>query len=110
MTKDRITAILKAWHDAMLECDARVEDLSELTGHVVDSPLGDAVYQLMGEYTAAVSELIGWDAEVLSAWWLEHQFGERPMKIGFPGEALRTIAAIEVLAEFIVEDLARAGS
>ena len=108
MTKERILSILKSWHDAMTECDTRMDDLAALTGEVVESPLGDAVYHLMGEYTKAVADQIGWCEDTLSAWWTEHQFGGRPMKIGFSGESLRTIDSIEALAEFIVDDLARA--
>ncbi len=56
MTKDRITTILKAWHDAMLECDARMDELAALTGQVVESPLGEAVYHVMGCYTKSVAD------------------------------------------------------
>ena len=107
MSVEKITATVTTWQTAMLECENRMEQLSDLTGPVVESPLGDAVYRIMGEYTAAVSELIEWDAETLSAWWLEHNFGEHPMMIGFPGEELRTIDSIEARAEFIAEDLER---
>lgn len=110
MTKERIVVILKQWHDAMVECESRMEELAALTGHVVESPLGDAVYHIMGKYTATVADLIGWDAETLSAWWLEHKFGETPMRIGFGGEPLRTIVDINALAEFVADDMAREGS
>ena len=110
MTKDRITTILKAWHDAMLECDARMDELAALTGQVVESPLGEAVYHVMGCYTKSVADQIGWCEDTLSSWWTEHRFGDRPMKIGFSGDELRMIADIEVLAEFIVEDMARSAS
>lgn len=109
MTKERITAILKDWHESMLECDTRMDELAALTGTVVESPLGDAVYRVMGELTKAVADRICWCYETLEAWWTEHRFGERPMKIGFGGEPLRVISTIEELAAFIADDLARAG-
>jgi len=46
MTKDRILTILRAWHNAMRECDERMDQLAAVAGQVVESPLGDAVYRL----------------------------------------------------------------
>jgi hypothetical protein len=106
MTKDRILTILRAWHNAMRECDERMDQLAAVAGQVVESPLGDAVYHVMGSYTRATADLIDWDNETLEAWWTEHQFGEKPMSIGFHDD-MREISTIEALAEFIVDDLAR---
>lgn len=61
----------------------------------------------MGSYTRATADLIDWDNETLEAWWTEHQFGEKPMSIGFNDDDMREISTIEALAEFIVDDLAR---
>jgi hypothetical protein len=102
-----IAAKLSKWQQDMAECDARMDELAALAGPIVESPLGDAVYRLMGAYTEAVADLIGWDESALSAWWCEHNMGERPMKIGFPREELRTISTIDDLAAFIAEDLRR---
>jgi len=110
MTPDQIRSTLSVWQKTMQECDGRMDQLAELTGVADESPLIEAVYSVMGRYTTAIADLIGWDDETLSAWWIDHHFGEKPMGIGFPGEELRTIADIDVLADFIVEDLARAES
>jgi len=110
MTPDKIRSTLTGWQKSMQECDCRMDQLAELTGMVAESPLGDAVYHVMGCYTKAVADLIGWPNDYLEAWWLEHQFGEKPMGFGFPGEELRTIADIDVLTDFVIEDLARAES
>ena len=107
MTEAQILPILSAWNDAMRECEERMDQLAEIVGPLVDRPLGDAIYRVMGAYTKTVADLIGWSYDTLEAWWTEHQLGGRPMKIGFCGEPMRTIATIEDLAAFIAEDLAR---
>lgn len=110
MTPDEIRQTLRFWNDSMQECEQRMDQLADLAGQVVESPLGDAVYHVMGEYTKAVADMIGWDESVLSDWWVSHQFGERPMKIGFAGDEMRTIATIDALADFIIDDLRRVES
>lgn len=107
MNEEHIRSSLKRWHESMQECDLRMSELSELTGQVVESPLGDAVYHVMGEYTKAVADIIEWDEGVLSDWWLSHQFGENKMKIGFAMEPMQSISTIDQLADFIIEDLRR---
>ena len=107
MTPDEIRLALHRWHEAMQECDASMDQLAELTGPIVESPLGDAVYNVMGKYTKAVADMIGWDEGVLTDWWCSHNFGEKPMGIGFTGEELQRISTIDQLADFIIEDLRR---
>lgn len=107
MNEEHIRSSLKRWHESMQECDLRMSELSELTGQFVESPLGDAVYHVMGEYTKAVAELIGWDNAVLEDWWCSHNFGEKPMAIGFSGEPMQRIETIDQLADFIIDDLRR---
>lgn len=107
MTPDAIRQALRRWHAAMQECDARMDQLAELAGQVVESPLGDAVYHVMGEYTKAVADMIGWDNAVLEDWWCSHGFGEKPMAISFAGEPTQRLETIDQLADFIIEDLRR---
>lgn len=107
MTDNEIRATLCKWDAVMQQCDARMDQLSELFGHVVATPLGDAVYRVMDEYTRSVSEMIDFDFSALQAWSCEHEFGEKPMMAGFHGEKPRPIAAIDTLADFIIEYLRR---
>lgn len=104
---EKIRAILAAWHITMRECDERIAQLSSITGPVVESPLGDAIYGLMAEYTNTVASQIGWSEDLLIAWWTEHKFGERPLLIGFNADAMMSISTIDELVEFVVEDLDR---
>lgn len=107
MTSGDLPVALRKWHEAMRECDARMDELAALTGPVSESPLGDAVYRLMGAYTEALADAIGFSDEYMMAWWTEHQFGGRPMSIGFCGEPVRSLKTIDDLAAFIAEDLER---
>lgn len=108
MTVERIAEILTKWQAVMRECELRMDQLAALVGPVVDSPIGDSVYRVMGAYTKQVADVIEWCDETLESWWIDHNFGERPMGIGFPGEELRMISTVEELSSFIAEDLKRA--
>lgn len=107
MTETKILHILTAWQTSMQLCEERMDQLAAVAGPVVESPLGDAVYGLMGAYTRQVADQIGWDWGTLESWWCENHFGERPLNIGFVGQEMRTVATVEELAAFIAEDLAR---
>lgn len=110
MTPAQLLALLAAlrnWHAAMELCEQRMDELAAVAGPVVESPLGDAVYGLMSAYTSALANAFGFSEEYLTAWWNEHQFGGRPMSIGFNREPLRTLKTIDDLAAFIAEDLER---
>lgn len=85
MNLEQLTATLQAWEGVMLECELQMDALSHLAGVAPEAPLPAAVYALMGE----------------------HNFGERPMNIGFTGEPMREISSIEALAQFIADDLER---
>lgn len=109
MTYEKILSILKPWHDAMQECDARMDALSDLCGPVDESPLGNAVFGLMGDYTKTIASAIDWDHAALEDWWCSHNFGERSMSIRLCGELFREISTIEQLAQLIADDHAKAG-
>ena len=108
MTEQQILNHITSWQDRMVECERQFGEFVALTGSTPESPLAAAVYGLMGGYTNTVSNLIAYDNYVLEAWWLEHNFGEKPMKIGFHNEPMRSISTIQELASFIAEDLRRA--
>lgn len=107
MTETKILSILTAWQSAMQLCEERMDQLAAVAGPVVESPLGDAVYGLMGAYTKQVADQIGWCGDTLETWWVENHFGERPMQIGFCGDTMRSISTIDELAAFIADDLSR---
>lgn len=83
----------------MIDLDAQMDSLTSLVGVAPESPLPAAIYRLQGAYTRAVSDLLGISSEWLEVWWMEHDYGERPMKAGLKGDPLRNITTLaELLA------------
>lgn len=108
-TREHRLQIMTEWGGRMKDCEEAVSVLVELTGASPESKLIDAIYRVMGLATRQASDLIGCADEWLTAWWLEHQFGEVPMKAGLSGQPLREIRTIEDLAALIFDDAAIAG-
>lgn len=96
--------VLERWQERMQEIEAQMDALGALLQHAPEAPLPNAVGALMSAYTHNVSRLIGCSDEWLTAWWLEHSFGERPMRAGLTGEPLRTITTLTELVRLIVND------
>jgi len=104
MTHEQKLALLTTWQERMQACESVTVDLIALTGAAPESRLIDAIYSVMGLATRQAADLIGCAEEYLTAWWLEHQFGERPMQAGLVGEPLRNIRTIEELAALIITE------
>lgn len=92
------------WQDTMRECEAQMYALAAIIGSSPESPLQDAVYRLMGAYTRSVSAHIGCNDEWLEAWWLDHNFGEKPMRAGLADEELRDIGSLDDLLALVADD------
>lgn len=99
MTPDEALSQVDTWQSVMIELDAQMDSLTSLVGVAPESPLPAAIYRLQGAYTRAVSDLLGISSEWLEVWWMEHDYGERPMKAGLKGDPLRNITTLaELLA------------
>ena len=96
--------MLKTWQERMQACEAATDDLIALTMASPESPLIDAIYSVMGLATRQASELIGGGDEWLSVWWLEHKFGERPMRAGLAGAPMREISTLDDLLALICDE------
>lgn len=96
---------LRQWQDAMQAAELQMDALSELTGINPEAPLFETIYNLMGLATRQAADLTGASLEWLEPWWLEHDFGARPMQAGLHGEPLRTLSTIEELVQLIADDL-----
>lgn len=107
MSATEILQILSKWQEAILATTKEFSVLEHMFGAAPEAPLPTAIHGLIGAYTHAVADLLGWDYGTLEDWIYTHNFGERPMEIGFSGQPLRTMKSIEDLAQFIFEDLAR---
>lgn len=108
MNREQMLRVLTVWNERMEDAETRMDELTALIGSTPEAPLQAAVYGLMGAYTEATAEVLGICDEWLSAWWLEHGFGARPMQAGLVGEPLRTICTLGDLLDLIVGDIAAA--
>lgn len=98
-------ATLQAWQECMQEIEQQTDALIELTGSTPEaSPLLCAIHALQGLATRQAAELTDTTADWLEAWWMEHRFGERPLRAGLVGDALRDIATLEELVALICDD------
>lgn len=104
MKREEVVRRLHEWQDAMRDMEGALDGLRTLTGCEPESPLVSGVLALQGLATRQTAELIGTAPEWLETWWLEHNFGERPLRAGLVGEPLRTISTLEELVALIVED------
>ena len=96
---------LRVWQETLLELDARLRELMDLTGGV-DGTLQNAINETATQYTKAIAEIVGdvsgpdvhsW----LEWWWFECDLGRVPMKASPAGGNLRLIDSIEKLAELL---------
>ena len=101
-----VLAILEEWQSTVQPMDAALEELARIVGREPEAPLMAAAHALQGLATRQAAALIGTTPDWLEAWWLEHGFGERPMRAGLVGEPLREIATPEDLAALMTADLA----
>lgn len=104
MTREQKMALLKTWQERMQACESVTVDLIALTGAAPESRLIDAIYSVMGLATRQASDLLGCSDNLLSAWWLDHQFGLSPMQAGRVGEPVRTICTFDDLVALIFDD------
>lgn len=102
---EKIKQRLREWQEAMQAVEGVVSDLMQIVGHDPEAPLHSTVSALQGLATRQMAEIIGASEDWLEAWWLEHNFGERPLQIAIAGEPLREIKNIEELAQVIYDDL-----
>lgn len=107
MSREQKLAMLTAWQERMQACEVATDDLIALTMASPESPLIDAIYSVMGLATRQAADLVGCGDDWLTAWWLEHRFGERPMQAGLTGEPLRDISTLDDLLALICDDEAK---
>ena len=106
MNKQDIQLVLDTWQKEMQAVSEQIDKLFRIFNYC-GGPLPDAIDYLQEGYTRLLADHIGFDFQVLLDWWLTHEFGERPMEIGFVGEELRTIKDNKELAEWIVDLIKR---
>jgi len=105
MNRAQMLALLTEWQERMQACDRALAELSAVVGSSPEGPLQSAVSALMGMLTAQVAQRCGFGGEWLEAWWIEHQFGARPMQAGLVGEPMRDLRTLDDLLALIVDDI-----
>ncbi len=96
---------LRVWQETLLELDARLRELMDLTGGV-DGPLQNAINTTATQYTKAIAEIVGdvvdeFGYSWLEWWWLECDLGRVPREASAAGGKLHLIDSIEKLAELL---------
>ena len=102
LNKQDIQLVLDAWQKEMQAVSLQIDKLFRLFNYH-GGALPDSIDFLQEGYTRLLSNHIGFDFEVLLDWWLTHEYGKRPLEIGWVGEELVSIRSNRELAEWIVE-------
>lgn len=105
MTKTTPEQILYAWNATMHELEEAIYVLNLSLGSNPESSLMKAINALQELATKQAAELVGVSQDWLDAWWLECNFGDKPLQAGLVGEELRTITTLEELMKLILDDL-----
>lgn len=104
MTPEARLHTITLWQERMQDAEHAAEALRALTGGDSESPLFAAIYHLQGLCTRQTADLIGISSDWLEAWWLDHNFGERPLQAGLVGQPQRNITTLPELLALIFED------
>lgn len=102
MNKQDIQLVLDAWQKEMQAVGEQMEKLYRLFGYN-EGGFSGSIGFLQEGYTRLLADHIDFDFDILIDWWLAHDFGKRPLEIGFKGEELTSIKNNKELAEWIVE-------
>lgn len=101
---ERITADIRAWHEAVVDLESKIDALDEVLDIAPESPLRLAIWSLVGGYIRALDhawDIGGW----LEWWWEELRMGECPSQAGLKGQEMRSIATLDDLIKIALDDL-----
>ena len=102
LNKKDIQLLLDVWQKEMQAVSEQTGKLFRVFNYA-GGPLPDSIDSLQEWCTRLLANHIGFDFDVLLDWWLTHDFGKRPLEIGFVGEELVAIEDNGDLAEWIIE-------
>lgn len=109
LDKQDIQLLLDAWQKEMQDVSEQIEKLFRIFNYC-GGPLPDSIDSLQEGYTRLLADHIGFDFDVLLDWWLTHDFGKRPLEIGWEGEELVSVKNNKELSEWIVGFREREGN
>lgn len=101
MTHADKLALLEAWQAHMQAVDVRMDVLRRELLVAPESPLWSAISQMQEAYTHATSDLLGWERCWLEVWWLEANFGEKPLECGWRDAPLQALSTLAELVAFV---------
>ena len=101
MTQAEKRALLEAWQAHMQAVEARMDVLRRELFVAPESPLWSAISQMQEAYTHATSDALGWSRCWLEAWWLEAEFGDKPMECGWVDAPWQALSTLDELLEFM---------
>ncbi len=106
MTETQILAILQPWQDTMQRAIALLDSLRTTIDPHPEGGLHLAFEVLMHLATRQAAQIIGCSDEWLEDWWLEYDFGARPLEVQFGGSSQWLKAAtLPELAAIIHKDM-----
>ena len=97
MTREEKLALLRQWEASYLELDLQMDRLSAVVGSTVHSPLGEAVWGALGNYTRALAELVGDGYEWLNWYCFDNDMGKKACKAGWEGDMRPITQAADLL-------------
>jgi hypothetical protein len=103
MYKQDLMIELERWAKTVTAVDSVMDDLSKVIGATHDSRLGDAVYNMMGFYTAELDRRLRADG-LLNWYQWGNDMGAKGLKADPHGDMnLKPVRNLEDLAQLIVE-------
>ena len=101
MKAKEIEKRLMAWAARCEAVDKVYEDMRSLVGINIEGPLATQLFGALEDYTAALGEIVGDDAEWMAWFRNECDMGRAPMGVKFPGGKEFKVRTVRDLARTI---------
>lgn len=99
-TENHIAAELDKMKELVQPAESAIEQLSKLVGSH-QGPLFDAVGKLQDDIARRVAVSVGCSYELISDWWLTHEFGSKPMTVSVNGGPRQLLCNNADMAAFL---------
>jgi hypothetical protein len=96
MNNDEKLSLLKEWEETGKNLEKFYDNLNEIMGVSVESPLSDSIFTTYLKYTKTLSKLLNDENDFLEWYYFENRFGTNGLIAGNENET-RSIDSIENL-------------
>jgi len=96
MNNDEKLSLLKEWEKTGKNLEEFYDNLNEIMGVAIESPLFDSIFTAYSKYTKTLSRLLDDEYDFLDWYYLENKFGEGGLTAGNESES-RVIDSVENL-------------